>query len=160
MTQASSRSLSAAKALYFLYYAAGSALIPYLPLYYRTIGFDGNQIGVLTSITPAVALVGSPLLSGVADATRRHKWVLVGSLVGTATAAVALSQADTFWTLAAMVAIYAFFNAPVMPLIDNAVMALLGSQRDRYGTLRLWGAVGWGIAATLFGSVSERYGLI
>ena len=54
--------------LYFLYYAAGAALLPFLPLYYRSLGFGGRRIGFLTSITPLISLIGSPLMSGIADA--------------------------------------------------------------------------------------------
>jgi PPP family 3-phenylpropionic acid transporter len=156
----SSRFLNATKMLYFLYYAAGAALLPFLPLYYRSLGFGGRRIGFLTSITPLISLIGSPLMSGIADATRRHKRVLVASMAGAGVAALILSQTGAFWAIALIVAAYAFFNAPVMPLIDNAVMTLLGDRRDRYGTLRLWGAVGWGVAAPLVGVLSDRYGLI
>jgi PPP family 3-phenylpropionic acid transporter len=146
--------------LYFLYYAAGAALMPFLPLYYRSLGFGGRQIGLLTSISPLISLVGSPLMSGIADATRRHKRVLIASMVGAGIAAIVLSQTVTFWVIALLVAAYAFFNSPIMPLIDNAVMTVLGDRRDRYGTLRVWGAVGWGVVAPLVGSLSDRYGLI
>jgi MFS transporter, PPP family, 3-phenylpropionic acid transporter len=156
----SSRFLNATKVLYFLYYAAGAALMPFLPLYYRSLGFGGRQIGLLTSISPLISLVGSPLMSGVADATQKHRRVLIASMTGAGIAALILSQTEAFWTIGLIVAAYAFFNSPVMPLIDNAVMTLLGDRRDQYGTLRVWGAVGWGVAAPLVGLLSERYGLI
>jgi PPP family 3-phenylpropionic acid transporter len=44
-------------------------------------------------------------------------------------------------------------------LVDNTVMEMLGEQRGRYGKQRLWGAVGWGIAAPLVGWLVERSGL-
>ncbi len=160
MKRLSSRFLNATKVLYFLYYAAGAALMPFLPLYYRSLGFGGRQIGLLTSISPLISLVGSPLMSGIADATQRHKRVLIASMAGAGIAALVLSQTGAFWVIALIVAGYAFFNSPVMPLIDNAVMTLLGDRRDRYGTLRVWGAVGWGVAAPLVGALSDRYGLI
>jgi PPP family 3-phenylpropionic acid transporter len=99
-------------------------------------------------------------MSGIADATQRHKRVLIASMAGAGTAALILSQTEAFGAIGLIIAAYAFFNSPVMPLIDNAVMKLLGERRDQYGTLRVWGAVGWGVAAPLVGLLSERYGLI
>ena len=160
MKQTPTRLLTATKVLYFLYYAAGAALLPFLPLYYRSLGFGGDRIGLLTSISPLISLFGAPLVGGIADATQRHKRVLLTSLVGAGTAVIILSQTRAFWAIALIVAVYAFFNSPVMPLIDNAVMTLLDERRDRYGSLRIWGAVGWGVVAPIVGSLSDRYGLI
>jgi len=38
-------------------------------------------------------------------------------------------------------------------------MEMLGAGRQRYGRIRLWGAVGWGAAGPLAGHLVERYGL-
>lgn len=58
-----------------------------------------------------------------------------------------------------MVILYAFFMAPVMPLVDASVLILLGEQKDQYGKQRLWGAVGWGIAAPVIGWLIGRTGI-
>ena len=41
--------------------------------------------------------------------------------------------------------------ALIIPLVDNAVIALLGKNRSRYGQQRLWGAIGWGVAGLAAG---------
>lgn len=146
------------KTVYFLFYAAWATLIPFLPLYYKRLGFTGGEIGILASIMPLVTLIGAPVWGGIADATRRHRAVLLGVMVGVMAAVAVLTQARTFWLLAALVAAYAFFNSPIIPLIDNAVMAMLGERRSAYGRLRLWGAVGWGITAPLAGWLAARFG--
>jgi PPP family 3-phenylpropionic acid transporter len=38
-------------------------------------------------------------------------------------------------------------------------MESLGERRDRYGHLRLWGAVGWGIGGVTAGWIAERFGV-
>jgi PPP family 3-phenylpropionic acid transporter len=50
----------------------------------------------------------------------------------------------------------AFFVAPIMPIADNSVMDLLAEQKEKYGKLRLWGAIGWGVAALVVGWLIER----
>lgn len=140
-----------AKAFYFLYYGAWAFLLPFLALYYQDLGFTGSQIGLLSSISPLVTLFAAPFWGGLADALQRHKRVLMISLAGAWLSVLGLSQAREFWLIAPAVAGYAFFSATVMPLVDNSVLTLLGDHRERYGSQRVWGAIGWGLAGPLAG---------
>jgi PPP family 3-phenylpropionic acid transporter len=54
---------------------------------------------------------------------------------------------------------FAFFAAPIVPFLDNSTLAYLGESKNQYGKLRLWGAVGWGIAAPVVGWLVEHYDL-
>lgn len=144
--------------VYFLFYAAWAALVPFLPLFYKSLGFSGGQIGLLTSITPLVTLVGAPVWGGIADASRRHRVVLLGTMAGAIATVAVLTQMRAFAWLALSVGAYAFFNSTVIPLVDNSVLAMLGTRRSEYGKLRLWGAVGWGISAPLAGWLAGRFG--
>ena len=67
-----------ARALYFIYYAAMAAVLPYLTLYYESSGLSGTQIGLLVGLMPLVMLIGAPLWSEFADATGRHRTSVVG----------------------------------------------------------------------------------
>ena len=162
-----SHPLFKAKAIYFLFYAAWAALVPFLPIFYKSLGYPAAQIGLLLSIPPLMTLVGAPFWGGVADASRQHRRVLLGVMGGAMLAAAALSQMSVFWMLALMVALYAFFNAPIIPIIDHSVLAMLaklaalapgGSKGSDYGKQRLWGAVGWGLSAPLAGWLAGRLG--
>jgi PPP family 3-phenylpropionic acid transporter len=147
------------KAYYLLYYGAAATLIPYLPIYYQSIGLSGSEIGLLVAIPPLVMLAGALLWGGLADATHQHKRLLMLAIVLALVSASALSLVSRFVLFIPVVAAYALFIAPIMPLVDNTVMEMLGEQRGRYGKQRLWGAVGWGIAAPLVGWLVERSGL-
>lgn len=148
-----------AKVFYFFYYAAWACLLPFLGLYYQSLGYEGGQIGLLTSITPLTILFAAPMWAGLADTTRRHKAILLGTIAGAAAAALVLSWVSSFWALALVILFYAFFSAPIIPIIDSSVLALLGDQPDRYGSQRVWGAIGWGAAGPLAGWLTGQYGL-
>ena len=49
--------LHAARALFLLYYAHLGSLMPYLPVYYHSLGLPGKTIGQLGAITPAATFV-------------------------------------------------------------------------------------------------------
>lgn len=146
-------------AAFFFYYAAAAALIPFLILYYESLGLSASHIGLLTAITPVMTLFVAPLWGGLADATHQHRNLLRLAIVGALLAVLALAYTRDFTRLIIVVVIYALFTAPLIPFIDNAAMNVLGARRDQYGKLRLWGAVGWGLAAAATGWLVERYGL-
>lgn len=149
-----------AKFFYAIYFAAGAALIPFLALYYQSLGLTGTQIGLLTGIVPLVTLVSSTIWGAVADATRRYRAVMLVAIVGLWLSILAMSLADSLGQLLPLVVLFAFFGAPIAPIIDNSVVTLLGDQREEYGRVRLWGSVGWGIAALIIGPILQRAGLI
>jgi PPP family 3-phenylpropionic acid transporter len=148
-----------AKAFYFCYFAAMSSLIPFLALYYAQIGLSGRQIGFLAGMLPLVTLVSAPLWGGVADATHQHRRMLALAIGGAWIAALTLSLITRFFWSIPIVAVYAVFSAPIIPLVDNTVIAMLGQRKAEYGKQRLWGAVGWGIAAPISGALIDHNGL-
>lgn len=147
------------KLYYFFAYAASASLVPYLVIYYQSLGLNGSQIGLLTGIPTLVSLISMPLWGGLADATSKKHLLLGISILLTMAMVWALSYTTVFLWIALIVIVYAFNSAPVMPLVDSTVMDMLGERKDLYGKLRLWGAVGWGFSAQVIGWLSERNGL-
>ncbi|MEM6430995.1 MAG: MFS transporter [Deinococcota bacterium] len=150
----------APKGFYFFYFAAFAALLPFLVLYYEQLEFTGQQIGVLSAIFPLMMLAGAPIWGAIADASQRHKTVLLSLMGASLAMAFIVSRVTTFTALTLLVALFAFFIAPVIPLGDTAVLNILGEQRRNYGRIRVWGAVGWGLSAPLVGILTERFDLI
>jgi len=146
-------------AFYFLYYAAGASFSPFLVIYYKDLGLSGSQIGFLTGLPPLLVLFGAPLWSGLADATRRYRFLFSMSILGAITAVLLLSKTDNFAWLIPTVAFFALMSAPIVPLIDHATLSTLQDQKEQYGKIRMWGAVGWGMAAPLTGALVEHLGM-
>ncbi len=135
------------------------ALMPFLALYYRQVGLSGGHIGLLLGIGPMITLAAAPAWGGLADRTQRHRLLLTIAIVGAMIAMFLVSQVGTLGLLLVLVAAYAWFSAPIMPLVDNSVLAILGERKGEYGKQRLWGAVGWGVSAAIAGVMIDRYGL-
>lgn len=148
-----------AKSFYFLYFAAGASLAPFLVLFYRQQGLDEGQIGLLTGMQPLMTLAAASLWGGLADSTRQHRLLLRVAIAGALLCALALSAMADFGGLVLVALAYAFFMAPIIPLVDNSVLELLGDRSERYGRIRLWGAVGWGIAGPVVGRLVDWGGL-
>ena len=153
------RYLAYAKGFYTCYFAAGAFLAPYLALYYSDLGLSGGQIGVLRGIGPLLSVVAAPLWGALADLSGRHKLLRSLAIAGTWLAVLGLALGRQYPVLLACAFLFAVFGAPVTSLVDNAVIALLGRDRARYGQQRLWGAVGWGVGGWVSGIAIERLGL-
>lgn len=147
------------KLFYFFSFAALASLLPFLTLYYEQFGLNGRQIGVLVAIPPLVALVSAPLFGAIADATGRHKLMLVLAVCGFAGGVLVLSAVEQYVWLVAAVFGYAIFFAPVLPLVDKTVLDLLGNNKNQYGRQRFWGSVGWGVAGPVSGYLVGLTGL-
>lgn len=151
--------MRSSKAFYFFFFGAASCLLPFLTLHYQDLGLNGRQIGVLTGIVPLITMISASVWGAVADASHKHRLILLLAIGGTWTAVFGMSRASTFAALIPLVAVYAFFGAPAIPLVDNSVMALLGTRKSEYGRVRVWGAYGWGIVAAIVGVLIQRSGL-
>lgn len=147
------------KSYYFIFFAAASALLPFLGLYYEQLGLSGRQIGLLVSIPFWVTMVSASLWGGLADATQQHKRLLSLAIIGAAMTAMLISLTTSFFLLIPIIAVQALFSGPIMPLVDNTTLEILGDQSHRYGKIRLWGALGWGLFAPVMGELVERLGL-
>ena len=146
-------------AVYLLFYAANAAVLPVLPLYYETLGVTGARLGFLAALWPAGSVLGASLWGAVADATGRHRLVLGLAMLLAAASAQVFLAASSFALLIPVVGAFSLAVAPVGPMLDHAVLEDLGDRQERYGRVRLWGAVGWGVAAPVVGVVVDRVGL-
>lgn len=149
-----------AKLFYFLFFGAMACLVPYLTLYYQQLGLSGREIGFLTGIVPLTSMAASPVWGMLSDATGRHRLFFTLSMLGTWIAVFLMTRATGFEMLVPIVISYAFFSAPILPLVDNAVVEMLGEEnRGEYGRQRVWGSYGWGLAGALMGIIIAASGL-
>lgn len=148
------------KAFYFLFFGAAVCLVPFLSLYYQGLGLPGREIGFLIGIVPLVNMVGSSIWGMLSDATGRHRVLFVSAIIGTWLSVFGMSRADTFLTLIPVVLLYAFFSAPIVPLVDNSVMDWVKEADGDYGRIRVWGSYGWAIGGAVTGVLIERSGIM
>lgn len=146
-------------AFYLLFFAGAAAIFNFLALFFKSKGLPGGQIGVLMGISSLVGLFAGPLWSGVADASQRHRLILSLAIIGNVAAVFLYPFFSVFLPFLLLVTIQALFGGPIISMVDNAAMTMLGDEKALYGRVRLGGTIGWGLAAAVMGVVVERYGL-
>jgi MFS transporter, PPP family, 3-phenylpropionic acid transporter len=148
-----------AKAFYFSYFAALGGYIFFLSLYYKQIGMDDRQIGLLAGLPPLMTLISAPLWGQLRDRIGGGRWLLPLACLATLPLVFMVSQMRSFALIVPLTLAYAFFQAPIAPLSDHLTLEMLGDQRHLYGQQRIWGAIGFGLSAWVTGALSQRFGL-
>lgn len=126
------------------------AITPFVPLFYRELGMRAGEIGILSSISGVTALLCAPVWAAVADSLRIERKLVSLGMVAFAGLYLFMSQAGSFSVVLVINVLLAALP-PIGSINDGAVLTALGSRRGLYGTLRMWGSLGYSIAALAVG---------
>lgn len=143
---------------YIVFFTAVGAAWPYLPVYFRALGFDLRTIGLLSAGFAATQLVAAPIWGGITDRLARSRLILPAAAVVAAAGAAGLASAHDAATTVAGVLVLAFGLAGIGPSLDARTLDLLGSERSRYGQFRAWGSVAFVASAWLVGRLIDARG--
>ena len=138
---------------YFASFAALGLYSPYFPLWLDSHGFSGSAMGFIAALSPAMSFFGPPLVGLLSDArgARGNLLSLACVCAGSAMALLCLSEllglSASFAVVFGAVLAYAACRAPLVLLADRLTIEHGGS----YGRRRVWGSVGYMLAATAFG---------
>lgn len=140
--------------LYYLaFFVMMGIYVPYFPAWLRAQGFSGIEWSVVGAILPLASIVSPPLFGVLADALGLRglllRWAALGATVCFAalTLAVASVGRVEFPLLFALVCGFALCRTPMHLIAD--VLAL--AEGTSYGRIRLWGSIGFLVAAPLVG---------
>lgn len=130
-------------AAYFLYFVTLGLYLPYFPAYLRGRGLSPVDIGWLLAMGPLARGVLPPLFGLLADRFKGpHFWGVVTAW-GMAAGMVCVLAGEGFAMLLLGVAIYYLSNSATIPLLDATALSYLARFPGRFGTLRLWGSIGF-----------------
>jgi PPP family 3-phenylpropionic acid transporter len=155
----SARTIWLMRAYYLLWTGAGGFIFPFISLFYKQQGLSGVEMGWLGTIASLVSLVSAPLIGRIGDNVPNPRRVLQACLFGSGVLIALLSQQTAFLWMAAIVGVEAFIGGPVYPLSDAQALTIT-NEKSGYGSIRLWGSLGWAITAFLGGWMVERAGLV
>lgn len=144
---------------YFTFFGALGIFLPYFSLWLVAHGLTPSQATRVLALTPLMSLVAPPLFGLVADARRARVWLLRAGALGAGLAFLAFFAAAGRPALYATVAVFAFCRAPLTALADATTLDHVRRHGGSYGRLRLWGSLGFLVAAVGGGATLERGGL-
>jgi PPP family 3-phenylpropionic acid transporter len=139
--------------LYFLYYGAVGALLPYFAPYLLGLGFSGTAIGAVQMLGPLAALVVPIWWTARADRTGSPERALRQAAALACLAACLLPLATTPLLVGAVVLLQALGDRAVVPLLDTLTLDHVHrTPGATYARIRLAGSFGFAGLALLAGA--------
>jgi PPP family 3-phenylpropionic acid transporter len=143
---------------YNFYFYALSAVISFLPIYLAHVKLDSTEIGLLLGIGPLFMIVVPPMWGLLSDKLGKLKEVLLVTLIFSAILGFILFKMTSFLSVAFILCIFYVFFAAVMPLTDSFTFRTASALKLNFGTIRLFGSVGFAISSALLGMILTKYG--
>ena len=147
---------------------AAAGVSKFTPLFLAARGLDVAEVGVVLAIAQVCRFLGGLVFGRVADKTGRFRGVLLWTNFISVVLALSTTSLLSPWhglhgwkrvlVLALLTDGFAFFTSPSGTLIDAIAVVAQTSGGASYGSLRLWAAIGWGLAAVGMGAGVDRYG--
>ncbi len=125
---------------YVAVYAAAGAIIPYLPLYYRSIGLTLGEVGGILALASVVGLAASPWWGSLSDRFRGSPIVLLAATVTALAGTGLLALGGERLTAFAGAAVLGAGMAGLAPMLDARAL-----ETARGEPIRVRAAPGVGI---------------
>jgi PPP family 3-phenylpropionic acid transporter len=138
-------------AFYFAYFAQVGTSAPYFSLYLASLGLAAAQIGVLLSLGQLTRVVGPNFWGWVADRSGQRARIVSITLAFGGACFAGFLVVDSFWGMFALLLAIGFFTSAAMPLTESLTLSHLRGAISGYGSIRLWGSVGFILTVTLVG---------
>jgi PPP family 3-phenylpropionic acid transporter len=145
---------------YFCYLAALGAFSPYFPLWLDAQGLSAVAISGMLSLWYGTRVV-SPSAWGhlTLRSARPIRWLRLGAALTLLAFLGFLWPSAPLWALVVVMAAFSFFYNAIMPQFEAVTLSHLVEAPQRYGRIRLWGSVGFLLAATALGPLFDRIGI-
>ena len=142
---------------YFFLFGVVAVGMAYMPSHLRALGFSGAQISTALAIAPLLSLAVPLGWAWLADRTQRHdrvlRFIALGAWLGFSPLVLGHGRAAANLELVLIgYAGYAIFFVGMGGLADALAVARVRAGAV-YGRLRLWGSVGYVLAALAVGAL-------
>ena len=147
-----------ARAYYFAFMGGWGFILPFINLFYVSLGFSGKQIGTIGSVNSIVGLIVSPLIVSEIKKRPQARGILQASLIAAALFYFLQGQQTTFPAILLIVFLQALISSGTMPASDAMAVHVSEEAGTGYGSVRVWASAGWILVVPASGWLIERLG--
>ena len=152
------RDLIFARAYYFAFLGGWGFILPFINLFYISLGLTGAQIGTIGSVSSLVGLIVSPIIMNEVKKRPQARGILQVSLISSAIFYFLLGQQTAFLPIILIVFFQALIGAGTLPASDAMAVHVSEEAGTGYGSVRVWASVGWILIVPFSGWLIERLG--
>jgi PPP family 3-phenylpropionic acid transporter len=136
---------------YVLFFMTVGVSLPFMPGYFKTLGFTGAQSGTLLAVSPLFALFMPPLWGQLADRTGRPGLMLLVCTSGGALGYALLASATSFTEALLALCVHAAFASSITSMADTLALHHVQQHGGTYSGIRTFGSLGFVLASLPFG---------
>lgn len=152
------RDLWLARLYYFSFMGGWGFIFPFINLFYVGLGLNGTQIGSIASTGAIVGLVAAPLWANETKKRSNPRIFLQLAMLMSATCYVLISRQTAFLPVLVIAFFQSLSGAGILPMADSLAVTVSQSASTGYGSVRMWGSLGWIFAVLTSGWLIERFG--
>lgn len=145
---------------YFSYYFFVGLFVPYWGIYLTSLSFSALQIGALLSLFQISRIFAPNFLGWIADRSGEYiKWIKISSFFGFILF-IGIFWANSFLSIFLIMMAMSIFTSSTLPLAESLTLAHLKANKadSKYSHIRLWGSMGFIVAAILLGIMIDSIG--
>ncbi|MBA3696601.1 MAG: MFS transporter [Methylotenera sp.] len=144
---------------YFIYYFFVGAFVPYWGLYLKSEKFSPADIGILMSLFQISRIFAPNFWGWLADHTgKRAPWIRLTAFLGLCGFTAVFWAHGFFWLFLVMAAL-SLFTSSTLPLAESLTLAHLATTNGHYSRIRMWGSLGFIVAAVILGFLIDATGI-
>lgn len=139
------------KGLTFSFYATNALILPFLPILFEDRGFNASQIGLLMTIGPFVTIFAQPLWGYLSDRYQKIKLIIFLLCAMTLLSSIGVFQPTGYPLALLFMTLIYFFQTSAVPILDSLCIKSAQKASVSYGSIRLYGSIGFTIVAVTSG---------
>lgn len=143
----------------FSFFSMFSIFLSFLPLYLSGEGLSQAQIGAILGLGGIVSVFTQPLWGLISDYKKTIKKVLLLIIGVSVAAGFCLFQASAPVMIVLLVMMMYIFCMPTDPLIESLNYQSAERKGIPYGSIKMFGALGYATASLIIGYVTDSLGM-
>lgn len=148
-------------AFYFILFFAWSSIYSLIAIYLNEgANFSLQEIGALMSILPIISLIFQPIWGAITDRTERKKRLLQMNIAVTLFLIILIPFLQSKLIIVLVYCAYQIFLCSQNPMTDSmAITSVNRTNSGSYGTIRVWGSIGYAIGSYAVAQIAFMTGL-
>lgn len=147
------------QAFYFFFNASLGIIYSFLPVYLKSLGYDGGAVANIMAIDPIIGILGVSIFWGwVADRTQCPATLLKFLALGVAISFIPVLTGQ-YWLIFVGYIIFGLSCNPIGGLSDSLALVKAKEKDIDFGKIRVWASAGWLSATIVIGFVLALRGM-
>ena len=153
-----SKDLFFARLYYFAFMGGWGFVLPFMNLFFVSLGINGKQIGLIASVSAIVGMIASPIWVSEVKKHPGARRILQSAIVVGGIVYLLIGNQRDFPYILLLVILHSLAAAGVMPLSDSMAVTVSQESGTGYGSVRVFASLGWIVSVLSAGWLVERFG--